>query len=77
LTANFPASILVTIHPPSHFWSSLDKSWLDEIIAPAGPLSATFATDQQVLKKAHIYIAPPGMHLIVDGERDRAGSRPA
>src|SRR5215467_11276021 len=56
--ANLPASVLVTIHLPSRFTSSLD-----DILSQAGPLSAAFATNGEVFRKARIYIAPPGRHL--------------
>lgn len=64
LRNSFPASILITIHLPIHFRSSLD-----EILTRSGPLPATFANEGEVLKKGHIYVAPPGRHLLVDGER--------
>ena len=54
---NFPASILVTIHLPLQFRSSLD-----EMLTRAGPLPATFAQEGDVKKNGHIYIAPPGRH---------------
>jgi two-component system chemotaxis response regulator CheB len=69
--ANFPASILVTIHLQSQFASSLD-----DILSRAGPLSAAFATDGEILKKARMYIAPPGRHLLVDGDRISLGIGP-
>jgi two-component system, chemotaxis family, protein-glutamate methylesterase/glutaminase len=52
---NFPASILVTIHLPLQFHSSLHK-----VLTRAGPLPATFANEGEVRKKARIYIAPRG-----------------
>jgi two-component system, chemotaxis family, protein-glutamate methylesterase/glutaminase len=61
---NFPASILVTIHLPLEFRSTLDK-----LLSEAGPLPATFATEGEVIKKGRIYIAPAGRHLLVDQER--------
>jgi two-component system chemotaxis response regulator CheB len=61
---NFPASILVTIHLPIQF-----RSTLDEMLTRAGPLPATFATEGEIRKKGRIYIAPPGRHLLVSGER--------
>lgn len=60
----FPASILVTIHLPS-YW----RSTLDEILSRAGPLPARFAANGEALKKSRIYLAPPDRHLIVDGDR--------
>ena len=68
---DFPASVLITIHLPSHFPSSLD-----EILTRAGPLAATFANEGEVMKKARIYIAPPGRHLLVDDQRLWLGEGP-
>lgn len=68
---NFPASILVTIHLPLQFRSSLD-----EMLTRAGPLPATFAKEGDFKKKGHIYIAPPGRHLIADGEQLWLGTGP-
>lgn len=61
---DFPASILITIHLPLEF-----RSHLDQLLSAAGPLPATFATEGEVRKNGHIYIAPPGRHLLVDEER--------
>jgi two-component system chemotaxis response regulator CheB len=58
----FPASILITIHLPSY-----GRSALDDILTRAGPLSAQFANDGDVLRKGRIYIAPQDRHLLLDG----------
>ena len=68
---DFPASILVVIHLPSQF-----RSTLDAILTQAGPLPATFAVDGEKFEKSHIYIAPPGRHLLVVSEELRLGSGP-
>jgi two-component system chemotaxis response regulator CheB len=68
---NFPASILVTIHLPLQFHSSLDQ-----LLAKAGPLPSAFANEGEAIKKSRIYIAPPGRHLLVDGERLSLGTGP-
>jgi two-component system, chemotaxis family, protein-glutamate methylesterase/glutaminase len=68
---NFPASILVTIHLPLQFRSSLD-----EILSRAGPLPAAFANEGEVKRKGRIYIAPPGRHLLLDGEELWLGTGP-
>ncbi|MBV8839348.1 MAG: chemotaxis protein CheB, partial [Alphaproteobacteria bacterium] len=67
----FPASILVTIHLSDHFPSSLD-----ELLSRAGPLPAKFASHGEALRKKHIYIAPPGRHLIMEGDRLTLGTGP-
>jgi two-component system, chemotaxis family, protein-glutamate methylesterase/glutaminase len=68
---DFPASVLVVIHLPSQFCSTLDS-----ILTQAGPLPATFAEDGKRFERGHIYIAPPGRHLLVEGEQIRLGSGP-
>lgn len=71
LQRDLPASVLLTIHLPSYGHSSMD-----EVLAHAGPLSATFAKDGDILRKSQIYIAPPNRHLIVDGDRLLLGEGP-
>ncbi|TWB96115.1 two-component system chemotaxis response regulator CheB [Bradyrhizobium macuxiense] len=68
---DFPASVLVVIHLPSQF-----RSTLDAILTQAGPLPASFAVDGEKLEKSRIYIAPPQRHLLVDSDRLRLGSGP-
>jgi two-component system, chemotaxis family, protein-glutamate methylesterase/glutaminase len=68
---DFPASILVVIHLPSQF-----RSTLDAILTQAGPLQATFAVDGEKLERGHIYIAPPQRHLLVESEELRLGLGP-
>jgi two-component system chemotaxis response regulator CheB len=57
---NFPASIFVVLHispdAPSH---------LAEIVDRAGPLSATFARNDEKIVPSRIYIAPPDRHLLI------------
>src|SRR5262249_28538679 len=72
LPADFPASVLVTIHLASNF-----RSELDEILMRNGPLRAKFVEGGERIQKAQIYIAPPEHHLIVDeDERLRLGVGP-
>jgi two-component system, chemotaxis family, protein-glutamate methylesterase/glutaminase len=68
---DFSASVLVTIHLPSH-----SRSTLDELLSRSGPLPASFATDGVRLRKGHIYIAPPDRHLMLDGDRISLGFGP-
>src|SRR5215831_7030490 len=68
---NFPATILITIHLPSHFRSSLD-----EILTGAGPLPASFAQHGEPAKKGRIYIAPPDRHLLIDDDQLILGMGP-
>lgn len=71
LPADLPATVLVTIHLPSQFRSSLD-----ELLSQAGPLPASFATDGAPLRKGHIYIAPPDRHLLIEQDKVRLGTGP-
>lgn len=71
LPADLPATVLVTIHLPSQFRSSLD-----ELLSRAGPLPARFATDGMSLRKGHIYIAPPDRHLLIEQDKVRLGTGP-
>jgi two-component system, chemotaxis family, protein-glutamate methylesterase/glutaminase len=71
LDKDLPASILITIHLPAEYRSSLD-----EILTRAGPLQASFAYNGQSIEKGRIYIAPPGRHLIVEGEQMWLGVGP-
>ena len=59
---DFPAAILVTIH-----LSIQHRSSLDAILSSAGPLPASFGENGEPAKKGHIYLAPPGSHLLLDG----------
>ena len=68
---DFPASVLVTIHLPSHA-----RSGLDELMSRYGPLPASFAAQGELLEKSRIYIAPPDRHLLLDGDRLWLGSGP-
>src|SRR5690349_20179232 len=71
LPAHFPATILVTQHLPGHYASTLDR-----ILTDAGGLPATFARNEDTLKKGQIFLAPPGCHLIADRDRLLLGKGP-
>src|SRR5262245_33326296 len=71
LAAQFPATILITLHLPSH-----SDSALDQLLSQAGPLPAKFANHGDQLRKGQIFLAPPGCHLIADGDRLMLGKGP-
>jgi two-component system, chemotaxis family, protein-glutamate methylesterase/glutaminase len=71
LPREFPASVLVTFHLPSHFNSSLD-----EILNRVSSLPASFADHGESIERGRIYIAPPTWHLLLDGNRTSLGSGP-
>jgi two-component system chemotaxis response regulator CheB len=78
LPKDFPGATFVVLHVPA------EASHLPEILAKAGPLVALHPRDAQSIAKGHIYIAPPGHHLLVErghvrldqGPREN-GHRPA
>lgn len=60
LPSDFPASILVVVHFPSH-----GTSVLPNILSRAGHLRALHPHDGDKLVKGQIFIAPPDKHLLV------------
>jgi two-component system, chemotaxis family, protein-glutamate methylesterase/glutaminase len=60
LPTNLNASIFVVLHVPSE-----GKSVLPAILNRAKRLPAHHAKDGEVIIPGHIYVAPPGYHLIV------------
>jgi two-component system, chemotaxis family, protein-glutamate methylesterase/glutaminase len=62
LPADLPGSVAVTIHMGERARSRLP--WL---LSRAGPLPATHAETGEQLKPGHIYVAPPGRHLLLSG----------
>lgn len=71
LPRGLPAAILVTLHLPSEFRSSLDL-----LLSRAGPLPAHFASHGERVQTGRIYIAPPARHLLLDGDRISLGAGP-
>jgi two-component system, chemotaxis family, protein-glutamate methylesterase/glutaminase len=69
--SGFPASVLIVIHLPADYQSSLDS-----ILTQAGPLPARFATDDITPEPGQIYIGPPDSHLILDGDTLKLGQGP-
>jgi len=64
LVANFPrdleAAVAVALHVPEEAPSALPS-----ILTRKGPLPATHACDGEPLEHGKIYVAPPGLHLLV------------
>lgn len=71
LPAELPASVLIAVHMlPS------GPSYLHGILDRAGPLPASRARDGEKLERGRIYVAPPGVNMVLEGDsiRLRAGS---
>jgi two-component system, chemotaxis family, protein-glutamate methylesterase/glutaminase len=68
---DFPAAVLVTIHLSQEY-----DSELDQMLTRAGPLPASFGQEGSEPRKAHIYLAPPGRHLLLEDDRLMLGNGP-
>ncbi len=66
LPRNFDAAVLVVMHRTEH-----TASLLTEILARHSQLPVTSAVDGEPIRRQHIYVAPPGMHLLVESGRMR------
>lgn len=60
LPANLDAAVLVVLHTSNH-----EGSVLPNILGRAGPLPAVHPKDGARIRKGHVYIAPPNLHMIV------------
>src|SRR5437764_13071145 len=66
LPGGLPASMFVVCHIPSE-----SRSVLPEILSRSGPLLAQHAREGELFYPGHIYVAPPGQHLILQADRMR------
>lgn len=62
LPADLPGSVAVTIHVGERARSRLP--WL---LSRSGPLAAGHAKTGEHLQQGHVYVAPPGCHLLLPG----------
>jgi two-component system chemotaxis response regulator CheB len=77
LTPDIPAPVLVVVHIS-------EQSVLPAVIGRASPLPTAHARDGEIPRPGHIYVAPPGVHMLFEGGRLRLrhgprenGARPA
>jgi two-component system, chemotaxis family, protein-glutamate methylesterase/glutaminase len=69
LPATLDAAVLVVLHTSNH-----EGSVLPNILGRAGPLPALHPCDGTPIRKGHVYIAPPNVHMIVaDGHVQLVG----
>jgi len=61
LPKDFAASIFVVLHTAPQ-----SPGILDQILARAGSLPATNATDKEQIQPGRIYVAPPDHHLLIE-----------
>lgn len=62
LPPRFPAAVLVVLHV-----AQAGTSVLADILRRAAVLPVENARDGEPLLRGHVYVAPPGRHLLVDG----------
>jgi two-component system chemotaxis response regulator CheB len=72
LPADLAAAILVVLHVPRDAPSALPR-----ILSRSGPLPARTAFDGEPLTHGRIYVAPPGLHMLVLDHRVRLSHGPA
>jgi hypothetical protein len=61
LPADLPAAVPVVVHFPEGAPSALPR-----ILSRSGPLEAVHPGDGDLVEKGRIYVAPPGLHLLVE-----------
>ncbi|WP_166177642.1 chemotaxis protein CheB [Rubrobacter tropicus] len=71
LPADLPAAVLVVLHFPQEAPSALPR-----ILGRAGPLEAFHPEDGDRLEGGRVYVAPPGLHLLVEDGRVRLARGP-
>ncbi|MFL5341818.1 MAG: chemotaxis protein CheB [Gemmataceae bacterium] len=71
LPGGLPATIFVVCHFPSNW-----RSVLPDILSRSGPLLAQHARDGDATHPGHIYVAPPGSHMLVEDGRVRLSNGP-
>lgn len=65
LPRDLPATVVIVLHVGAH------QSLLPSLLTMSGPLEASHAVDGELYKPGRIYVAPPDLHLIVEGPRLR------
>jgi two-component system chemotaxis response regulator CheB len=71
LPADFPASIFITTHVPSH-----SSGYLSEILEKTSRLPIAPAVDGQPIERGRIYVAVPDHHLLIVDGTVRLGNGP-
>ncbi|HEV2743893.1 MAG TPA: chemotaxis protein CheB, partial [Rubrobacter sp.] len=71
LPADLPAAVLVVVHFPEGAPSALPR-----ILSRSGPLEAVHPGDGDPVEKGRIYVAPPGLHLLMEDGRVRLARGP-
>ncbi|HMH30681.1 MAG TPA: chemotaxis protein CheB [Steroidobacteraceae bacterium] len=59
LPANFPVPVAIVLH------IGANNSTLPDLLAAVGPNTASHAQNGEPLRAGHLFVAPPGQHLLV------------
>src|SRR4051812_2358418 len=70
LPAPCSASVFIVMHIGRR------KSLLPYLLQREGKLPAAFAGDEQAIEPAHIYVAPPDCHMLIERDRIRLDRGP-
>jgi two-component system, chemotaxis family, protein-glutamate methylesterase/glutaminase len=60
LPADFPVPVVIVLH------IGANSSTLPDLLAAAGPNTASHAQNGEPLRAGHLFVAPPGQHLLVN-----------
>ena len=71
LPDDFEAAILIVLHTADH-----SESLLPQILKRASKLPVSHPGDGEAIQRGHVYIAPPGFHMIVEDGRLRVPQGP-
>jgi len=75
LVQGFPDDLAATVFVVQHL-SRHASSYLPNALTRAGPLPAEHPRDGRRFERGHIYVAPPGAHLLLEHERMRLSAGP-
>jgi two-component system chemotaxis response regulator CheB len=71
LPPDLPAAIFVVLHLPAEA-----RSLLPELLERAGPLPAFHPRQGEPIQSGKIYVAPPNLHFLLDGQCVRLSDGP-
>jgi two-component system chemotaxis response regulator CheB len=71
LPPGLPAALFIACHFPAG-----SRSVLPDILSRSGPLLATHARDGEPINPGHVYVAPPGRHVLLQAGRMLLGHGP-
>lgn len=75
LVQGFPDDLAAAVFVVQHL-ARHARSYLPNALTRAGPLPAAHPEDGQRFERGHIYVAPPGAHLLLEHERIRLSAGP-